>query len=406
MAQRALKIAYLSDFSPLDRNLYSGGNARIHDALRDHAGEVTILPTGWGAAEPLRRAILRLPDALSLRLRWRAQMALSSVVARNIEAALRCERFDVLFGAYAFQALKDLRLPYPMTVAYTSDATHSVYRCSEIGQAHPGLIPGGRLFDAWVERAEADVFRRADLLLWPSQWLMDAAQARYDLPDDTAQLVPWGANIAPPPAPAPRAIARSKPVHLLLVGRNWWAKGGPLALEVTALLRARGIDARLTVIGCVPPEGSAPPHVEVHPQLDKSVPAQAELFQQLYARAHFVVMPSFESYGFAFCEASAHGVPSLCLRIGGVPVRDGINGFALPPGSGAEEFAARILGCLDAPGRYADLTRSTRAEYEQRLNWDAWGARVAELLHEQVARRQQASQTAPSEGAEAALAVG
>lgn len=386
MGRRPLKIAYLSDFSARDRNLYSGGNARIHDALQAHAGEVTILPTDWGPAEPLRRAILALPDALSLRLRWRAQTALAPLVARRIEAALRQDRYDVLFAAYAFQSLRGLRLPYPMTVAYTSDATHSIYRGSEIGQAHPGLIPGGRLFDAWVERAEAEVFRRADLLLWPSQWLMDKSAARYGLSGDSMQLVPWGANIPPPPPPAPRPISRSAPVHLLVVGRNWVAKGGPVAQEVMCLLRARGIDARLTVIGCVPPPEARGPHTEVHPQLDKAVPEQAALFQQLYARAHFTVMPSFESYGFAFCEASAHGVPSLCLRIGGVPVRDGINGFALPPGSGAEDFAARILACLEAPESYAALVRSSRAEYEARLNWDAWGQRVSGLLEAQVAR--------------------
>ncbi len=117
MVCRRLKIAYLSDFSALDRNLYSGGNARIHDALQAHAGEVTILPTDWGAAEPVRRAILLLPDALSLRLRWRAQIALSQLVARRVEAALRQDHYDVLFGAYAFQSLLGLRPPYPMTVA-------------------------------------------------------------------------------------------------------------------------------------------------------------------------------------------------------------------------------------------------------------------------------------------------
>ncbi|MBE9636048.1 glycosyltransferase family 4 protein [Salipiger mangrovisoli] len=387
MARRPLKIAYLSDFPAQDRNLYSGGNARMHDALRAHAGEVTVLPIDWGLAEPLRRTILALPDALSLRLRWRAQMALAPVISRRIASALRKDRYDVLFGAYAFQSLLGLRLPYPMTVAYTSDATHSIYRRSEIGQAHPGVIPGGRLLDDWVERSEAEVFRRADLLLWPSQWLMDASAARYDIPAGKAQMVPWGANIAPPPPPAPRPISRSGPLHLLVVGRNWWAKGGRVAQEVMCLLRARGIDARLTVIGCLPPPQSRGPHIEIHPQLDKSVPEQAALFQQLYARSHFVVMPSFESYGFAFCEASAHGVPSLCLRIGGVPVRDGINGYAMPPGCGAEAFVTRILECIDNPERYATLSRSSREEYETRLNWDAWGQAVGALLEAHVAQR-------------------
>ncbi|MBV6636473.1 MAG: glycosyltransferase, partial [Mameliella sp.] len=105
---------------------------------------------------------------------------------------------------------------------------------------------------------------------------------------------------------------------------------------------------------------------------------------------HFMVMPSFESYGFAFCEAAAHGLPALCLRVGGVPVRDGITGHALPPGAEAADFARNILSYLDAPDSYARLSRAARAEYEARLNWDAWGRRTATLLHEAVARKRDA----------------
>ncbi|HBM59556.1 MAG TPA: glycosyl transferase [Citreicella sp.] len=387
MPQQRLKIAYLSDFSPLDRNFYSGGNARIHDALVRHAGDVTILPQTWGLADPVRRAILALPDRFSLRLRWRAQLALAPVIACSIAAALRRDRYDVLFGAYAFQTLHHLRRPYPLTVAYTSDATPTVYRRSEIGQAFSEVLPGGRRLDGWVERAEALVLRGSDMLLWPSAWLRDATLQRYDLDPDKVHLVPWGANIAPPPVPQPRSVGPGAPLHLLLVGRNWQAKGGPVALATLHRLREAGLDARLTVIGSSPPEAQGDPHVTIHPQLDKSVPAEAALFQQLYARSHFVVQPSYESYGFAFCEASAHGVPSLCLRVGGVPVRDGVNGFALPPGSGAEAFAARIQAAVADPAGYAALCRSTRAEYDQHLNWDAWGARVGDLLRDAVARR-------------------
>ena len=116
----------------------------------------------------------------------------------------------------------------------------------------------------------------------------------------------------------------------------------PIAFETMRLLRARGLDARLTVIGCEPPGAHRDDSVTVHPQLDKTVPADAETFDRCFSRAHFLVQPSYESYGFAFCEASAHGLPSLCLDVGGVPVRDGANGHALPPGSGPRDFAQLI----------------------------------------------------------------
>lgn len=387
---RDLRIAYLCDISPLDRNLYSGGNTRIFEALGRHVGDVTILSQGWHAAEPLRKLITSTPEALNLRLRWRAQLAMSRVIAQGIKAELDKGDFDVLFGAYSFQSMAGLKLPDHMAMAYTADATQTVYRASEVGQAHGRHFGFGHLLDGWVERRERDLFRSADLLLWPSQWLMDAASERYGLVDGQAHLLPWGANIEDPGPPEPRAISRDDPLRLLLIGRNWFAKGGPIAFDTMQALRARGVDAQLTVIGCVPPDFHVNDWVTVHPQLDKAVPEELADFKRELARAHFLVQPSFESFGFAFCEASAYGLPSLCLRVGGVPIRDAINGHALPVGSGPAEFAERISSYLDNPDGYVSLTKSTRQEYENHLNWDAWGKGASELLHDALDRKRRA----------------
>ena len=180
MSEPRLNIAYLCDFSPLDPYMYSGGNRHMYEALCRHAGEVTILPQGWGAAEPLRRAVARLPDSMSLRLRWRTQFALAPVVARALRAELSRSRYDALFCAYALHSLSGLAPPYPMVTAFSSDATQTIYRTSEIGQAHPSRFPGGRRLDAWVEARERRVLRGTDLLFWPSRWLRDAAEARRD----------------------------------------------------------------------------------------------------------------------------------------------------------------------------------------------------------------------------------
>ncbi|WP_306043360.1 MULTISPECIES: glycosyltransferase family 4 protein [unclassified Mameliella] len=387
MTPDTLRIAYLCDMSPLDRNLYSGGNARIFDALRSHAGEVTVLPQIWGAADPLRRLIQAMPERVSLRARWRAHYALRRVIARPIEAELRRGRYDVLFGAYALHALAGVRVPSDTVAAFTSDATQTVYRESEIGQAHERIFKLGRFLDDWVERRERAALARADLLLWPSEWLRTAVESRYGIAPDRSRLVPWGANIPAPPLPAPRSLRQGQPVRLLVVGRDWVAKGGPVAFDTMMALRDAEVDARLTVIGCLPPEDHVNPFVTVYPQLNKAVPKEQAIFDTALAESHFMVMPSFESYGFAFCEAAAHGLPSLCLRVGGVPVRDGITGHALPLGAKATDFARIILSYLDAPDSYARLGRAARAEFEERLNWDAWGRRTAALLHEAVARK-------------------
>ena len=386
MARKRLKIAYLSDFSPLDRNMYSGGNARIYDSLGANVGDVTILPNTWFAAEPLRRLIHATPNGVNMRVRWRLHLALAQVVAAGVQRNLRQDRYDVVFCAYSFQSLAGLTRPYPLVTAYTSDATNTIFRKSELGDWHKSSVVG-RAFDGWVEWHERRVMRAADLLLWPSDWIRTEANALYGLTPETSRVVPWGANIHRPPQKiVTPEIGRDRQVRLLLVGRDWYTKGGPKAFDTLNALRDEGVDAHLTVIGAVPPQHHRNAHVTALGELDKSDPAKRAIFDRAMAEAHFMLMPSHESYGFAFCEASAHGLPALCHRVGGVPVRNGVNGHALPSGATHEDFARVVLQYLENPEGYAALCRSSRKEYEDRLNWDSWGQTVADLLDEQVAR--------------------
>ena len=390
-SDRRLKIAYLCDFDPRDPTLYSGGNARMLAALETHAGEVTVLPQDWGLAEPLRRAVLAAPEAFSIRARWRLHLMLSRLISRRVRKGLATDRFDVLFGAYSFHSLHRLRLPYPMVTAYSSDATPTTYKQSVVGQSFGSWFSPARVMDPLIEAAERRTFRGLDLALWPSDWLTGAVNARYGLPPDRSLTVSWGANVPDPGTASTAALTQGGPVDILLVGRDWTAKGGWTTAATVAALRDRGVDARLTVIGCTPPPEIGRDGLTVHPYLDKSKPEDLRIFHDCFRRAHFLLMPSMESYGFAFCEASAYGLPSLCLDVGGIPVWNGINGDALPPAAGPEEFAQVIQGYMDTPERHAALRISARQVYEDRLNWDSWGRTVAGLLRDAVSARSRAA---------------
>lgn len=377
------KIAYLCDQSPFDPLSYSGGNGRIHAALQAHVGDVTVLNPGWGRLDGLRRLIDAMPEAFTIRLRWRVHLMLARIIGRAVQKQLVKGRFDVLVGAYSFHSMAGLRVPPGMLTAYTSDATPTTYKRSEIGENFGSFLRLSRLFDPMILRAERKTFRRIDMLLWPTEWLKSGADVLYDLNDAQSLVVPWGANVPDPlPSDVPPALSRGAPVRFLLLGRDWFAKGGPLVFDTIQRLRNQGVEAELDVIGVEPPEFHRADFVRVHGLLDKSDPAQMSQFEELMRRAHFLFQPSFESYGFAFCEASAYGLPSLCLRVGGVPVREGVNGLALSKGSGPEDFAKAVSALLDAPDAYRALRETSRREYEDRLNWDAWGKRVDALIAE------------------------
>lgn len=383
-----LKIAYLCDITPLDSNLYSGGNARMYNALRAEGADVTILNNGWHWAEPLRRLMHRLPESINLRARWRLHLVLSKIIARGVQAELKRGRYDALFCAYSFQSMAGVRKPYPMVTAFTSDATPTIYKQSEVGQSFGSFLSISRWFDPWVEAQERKIFKDIDLLFWPTEWLKSGADHLYDLTPVQSKRIPWGANIGEVAAdPIGPAISRNAPVQLLFIGRDWFAKGGHIAFAVLKALHSKGIAAHLTVIGTQPPAEFMDAQMTIFPQLNKAVPAEMAQFEKCFRSAHFLINPSFESWGFAFCEASAYGVPSLCLRVGGVPVENGVNGHALPVGSEAHDFVDVIEGYLDQPETFTALRASARKTYETDLNWQTWAQRV---LKEIAAAQRQA----------------
>lgn len=381
----ALKIAYLCDISPKHKQPYSGGNARIFSALSERA-DVTLLPRHWGHAEPIRQAIYGLSDGLQLRLRWRAHLALARIIAAPVNRALREGHFDVVFGAYSFQSLSRVTPPPGCLKVYSSDATPTVYKRSEIGDIYRAPLLTRLLLDPITLRAERRVLNSLDLMLCPSQWLKREADALFNLPAGRAHVIPWGANVDDPGlAPPPPAPTADRPIELLIVGRDWFAKGGPEAFEAMNLLRARGVDARLTVIGATPPDFHINQHVTLLGALDKSRPDDAARFTAALRSAHFLMQPSVESYGFAFCEAAAFGLPSLCREVGGIPVRDGISGHPLPANATAVDFADVVMRYLTDPAGYLALRASSRAEYETRLNWPAWADAAIALMQEKKA---------------------
>lgn len=378
-----LKIAYLCDHSPLEAWTYSGGNSLVFKALQDHVGDVEIVDNSWGFAELVRRALHHLPEHLFLRVRWRVHLLLSRVIAASVHKQLKRSSYDVLFCQYSFQSLAAVKTPDGMVSVFSSDATPSTYKNSEIGQYFGSYLKISRWFDRFVLAREKKVLRAQDLNLWPSLWQKDLADKMYGLSETQSVMVPWGANIAKPEI-GENQPAISNNLKLLVLGRDWDAKGGPIAFEVMQELRSRGVNASLSVVGCTPPQEHQNDNVSVYPNLDKTDPEQLQQFEFLLRTSHFLVLPSIESFGFAFCEASAYGLPSLCLNAGGVPVVDGVNGHRFATGSQPSTYADKIIPYITYPDAYSALRATSRKYYETTLNWEAWGRSIAKLIKDKA----------------------
>lgn len=385
--QKRLKIAFLCETDPKKTWGHSGGHVRIMNTLQEYVGDVTYLGESWGAVDFIRRLVEKLPSPITLRLKFRLHWLLSPIIARQTRKQLQKQHYDVLFCCYGFYCLSNLKLPYPLLSVFTSDATFTVYKYSTVGQQFESFLSLSRLLDPLLKKSEQKVYDETGLLLWPSDWMRDSVNQLFSIKPEKSKMVPWGANILPPKKDD--LIIHDigdKPVELLLVGRDWYPKGGPIVYEVLLELLAAGIKAHLNVVGCTPPDEFKHECITVTPHLNKDIPEEYERFISLYKNAHFFVMPSYEAYGFAFCEASAYGLPSLCLNVGGVPIKEGVNGHALENGAKAADFVEKIQYYLARPDKYRLLQESSRQYYEEHLNWQAWATKLSSLIDDNISQ--------------------
>jgi glycosyltransferase involved in cell wall biosynthesis len=170
--------------------------------------------------------------------------------------------------------------------------------------------------------------------------------------------------------------------NFLFVGKEWYRKGGNIALETVRQLRVRGVPARLWIVGCSPPE-SVPDYVTVYGYLSKNSRESEILLKQLYSQATFLIMPSrAENYGVAIVEASSYGVPSLASDVGGIAgaLQNGLNGLRFSSPVKPEQICDYVLDLLDSPGKYSALAESSFELYQSKLNWKVAGERIQALF--------------------------
>lgn len=237
-------------------------------------------------------------------------------------------------------------------------------------------------------RMEQQALTKCRLAIYASQWAADSAIEHYDVDPAKVKVVPFGANVDCDRDE--QAIARlvdQKPFDtckLLLLGVDWYRKGGDRALEVAQKLTDAGLPTQLHVAGCETlPVNS--PLIRNHGFISKRTQAGQDQLHQLLAGSHFLILPSLaECFGIVFSEASSFGLPSLATRVGGIPsaVTEGKNGWTFGINESADAYCQRIQQLMASKDAYREMALSSFREYKNRLNWDASGKRICELIQE------------------------
>ena len=380
-----MKIAFLTSYDPHDRRSWSGILLYMYKALESRCSNVVslgparhkLLVAGKAAARAIRVVSGYKVDATHT-------VILSKALARTFKRRLAAAEFDVIFAPVAATELAYLDTELP--VVYYGDLTARLFR--NYAANVTGLSDWSQ---KQLEEIERRALARADYLVYASQWAADSAVNDYAVPREKVSVIPMGANLDEVPAfneiSAARQSRASKECRLLFVGVDWERKGGDVALAAMRELRFRGIDARLTIVGCFPPAGISDPNLQVIAFLNKSVPEQRKRLNELFLSSDFMLFPTRrEAYGVACCEANAFGLPLIASNGGGVPVWNGENGILLEADAPPGKYADAVQGLIANPEQYRALAMAGRKMFESRLNWDAWGKAMAHVLNAAAAR--------------------
>jgi glycosyltransferase involved in cell wall biosynthesis len=372
------QIAYITESSPADRHAWSGTAHYVYEALVKSGLKVHALG-------PLRPKFWRLPMALinqvSLKLfgkrfDYRHSTLYSKAFGRLFSNKLKRIDYDIVVVCGSTECGAYLKTDKP--IFYVLDRTIA-------GAINYHSI----LSDLWPFSLQQSIstdrqaMEGARGILFSSPWAAEHAQRYYQISLSKIHVLPFGANMDLLPS-RDTALAK-KPTtvwKILLIANAWKNKGADIACKAAELLKERGHQVQLTVIGSEPPEKINSDAIRILPFADKNTDAGRKQLDTLYQESHLFILPTrFDCTPIVYCEASSYGVPVLSANTGGVAghIAEGVNGFLIPFEDQGVAYADKIEAILSNPSSYEALRISTRNYYEQKLNWDKWSAEFIKI---------------------------
>src|SRR5947209_2647947 len=376
---RGIKIAYLSGEDAQDRRTWSGSTYYMAQTLQKYCGEVShIGPINFSREKLIGKVINKISRLLLKKSYFYIDSFL--VVKRFGKVAdqrLAGQSFDVIVAADGQEEIAFLETDIPIVLV--GDATYGLLH--NYYPTYSDLLK--RSFDE-MNTIQDLAIKKASALVYSSAWAARSVIEDYGADAGKVHVIPFGANLENPP---PRVVAlgrkKSDRCRLLFLGVEWQRKGGDITFETLLKLEEMGISAELVVCGCTPPKEFSHERMRVIPFLNKNDESQRKELERLFMMSNFLLLPTRSDCApMVLAEANAFGLPVITTNTGGVPevVREGENGFLLPLDARGDAYAEVIATIYRDDQRYAELVKSSRAAYENRLNWDAWGVAVKKII--------------------------
>lgn len=372
-----MKVGFAARWSPLDKKSWSGTSYYTYQEIIKY-NEVEIFHFKWPW---LLREWLTMQK--SINRRWfKRQTAVEFLKAyakyfsKQLTKELKKRPVDVLFVSASSQMIAYVETDIP--IIYMTDATFQ-----QLQSYYPYFSNLTTYNIKQGIELDKNAFKNTTHCMLASDWNKNSAINDYEIDRNKISVVPCGANLDSIPARADLNFETSGQCRLLFLGVEWDRKGGDIALETFHLLKKKGINPHLHVIGCVPPHDlSNEKKITVIPFLDKNKKEDFQQLHTIFLATDFLLLPTrAECAGVVFNEASAYGIPSITTDTGGVNtyVKSEINGFTFPLAANAEVYAEKIDQLLADKQAFQHLKLSARKYYDETLNWDVWGQQFQQI---------------------------
>ncbi len=317
--------------------------------------------------------------------RVRSEPSILREFARRIQETIRREKPDAILSI-SCEPIAYLPPGLPAYIIHDSTFRQVLNGYSQFEVLNKRSLKTG-------EKAQRLGYQRATATFPASEWARQSACRDYGLPESKVIVMPLGANLLNPPNRAEVLTAiedrlTSPEIHFLFVGVEWKRKGGDATVSIVRALVARGIQAKLHIVGCpVPPEFGGLPFLVAHGFLKKNIPEQAAQLRNLFKTASFFITPSLaECYGCVFCEAFAFGTPCISRATGGISeiIKNGETGFLLSHEFPEESIVERVANLIGNRDNYREMALRARADFENRLNWDVYAGKLKDIIMSSV----------------------
>lgn len=337
------------------------------DNLRRSLAEVPDLETNWYPVEYEAQGwwdrVPSMPSSLRAMLRGRTESR------RVLAATSGPTRFDATVFNTQVPAVIGGRAVRRDPFFLCTDVTPMQYDAMAAGYDHRADRTGPIKW--WKHAQNQRAFRAAACNLVWSSWVRESLIVDYGVESSKVEVVPPGVDTE---VWLPGDHSGDGPLKILFVGGDFRRKGGLTLLE--AFHRLEAGSAELTIV--TRSEVTPGEHVRVVDNLSANDPRLIDL----YCRSDVFALPSHaETFGIAYVEASAAGLPVIGSRMGGVAdiIVDGETGFTVSP-LDSGELAARLALLAAEPDLRRQFGRAARARAVQCFDATTNAHRLIEIV--------------------------